>query len=108
MKASDGNFLKVSIMAERTGSIAHMGSKSFTLKPGSVAKANFVMEIDVDNMKWLDRSFDLDAFDGTEAEEIAFGAGRIPNRGPRVKELIPQSLEKIKNNVIAGASFILN
>ena len=68
---SDGNFLKVSITAERTGSIAHMGSKSFTLKPGSVAKANFVMEIDVDNMKWLDRSFDLDAFDGTEAEEIA-------------------------------------
>ena len=108
VKASDGNFLKVSITAERTGSIAHMGSKSFTLKPGSVAKANFVMEIDVDNMKWLDRSFDLDAFDGTEAEEIAFGAGRITNRGPRVKELIPQSLEKIKNNVIAGASFILN
>ncbi len=108
MSATGGDFLKVTIEAERTGSIARMGSKSFTLKPGSVVKANFVLEVNMDDMKRLERSFDLDGFDSAEAEEIAFGTGRVPNRGPRVKKLIPQNLAIINDNVNAGAFFTLN
>ena len=83
-----GKLLRMQIETERTGVNARMGSASYLLGPGSMVKTRYDFELGIDQMVKFEKNVDLDAFDGTAAEEIASAPGSVPDRAERVKEIL--------------------
>ena len=91
------------IEIERTGASLRTGNKSFVLNPGSSIKSSYEFTINSLGMQRLEE-VDLDAFDGSAAEEIASSRENIPDRAGRVKEILGRKhmLGSGGNSVKAG------
>ena len=59
-------------------------------------------------MMRFERDVDLDAFDGTEAEEIASDHGSVPGRANRVREALGENLVLGDISNAASVDFVLN
>ena len=53
-----------------------------------MVKTHYGFLIGIGRMKKFEEGLDLDAFDGTKAEEVASAPGSVPDRAGRVKELV--------------------
>ena len=100
--------LKVNIETKRTGGILRTGAESYQLGPGSMVKTGYLFEFGVDSMRKFEQKTDLDAFDGTEAEEIASAPGNAPGRAKRVKKALGKPFVIGYGTNIASVDFVLN
>lgn len=106
--AAGGTMLKVKIETERTGATLRTGAESYRLGPGSVVKTGYLFKLGNDDMRKFDRETDLDAFDGTAAEEIATAPGTAPGRADRVKDALGKPFLIGYGRNVASATFVLN
>ena len=108
LDARDDKTLVMKIETERTGVALRVGAKSFVLGPGSSIKASYNFEIDSPGMRSLKEGVDLDAFDGTKAEEIATARGSVPDRAARVKEVLGGNCMLGCGRSAVNTDFVLN
>lgn len=108
LDCAGGEYLRMQIETERTGVNARMGREAHILGPGSMVKTRYSFEIGMDDMAKFEKNVDLDAFDDTEAEEIASATGTVPDRAKRVKEILgPKHMLGAYSDAVA-VDFILN
>ena len=106
--ARDATLLDMTIETERTGASLRVGAQSFVLGPGSAIKTKYTFTIDGPGKRTLDNDVDLDAFDGTQAEEIATAPGSVPDRAKRVKEVLGGTCMLGCGGGAVKADFVLN
>ena len=103
-----GTYLSMKIETERTGVNVRMGSSSYVLGPGSAVKTHYGFQIGIGRMKKFEEGLDLDAFDGTKAEEVASNPRNVPDRAGRVKELVGNDKMLGENVDAVDVEFTLN
>lgn len=92
----------------RTGVNARMGREAHVLGPGSAVRTRYDFEIGMDDMVKFEKNVDLDAFDGTAAEEVASAPGSVPDRAERVREILgPKHMLGAYSDAVV-VDFILN
>ena len=96
------------IQTERTGATLRTGAESYRLGPGSAVRIGYQFVIAQRGMMRFERDVDLDAFDGTEAEEIASAPGNVPGRVNSVREALGENLVLGSISNAASVDFELN
>ena len=103
-----GNHIVMQIQTERTGATLRTGAESYRLGPGSAVRIGYQFVIAQRGMMRFERDVDLDAFDGTEAEEIASAPGNVPGRVNSVREALGENLVLGSGFNAASVDFVLN
>ena len=103
-----GNHIFMQIQTERTGATLRTGAESYRLGPGSAVRIGYQFVIAQRGMMRFERDVDLDAFDGTEAEEIASAPGNVPGRVNSVREALGENLVLGSGFNAASVDFVLN
>ncbi len=103
-----GNHIVMQIQTERTGATLRTGAESYRLGPGSAVRIGYQFVIAQRGMMRFERDVDLDAFDGTEAEEIASAPGNVPGRVNSVREALGENLVLGSGFNPASVDFVLN
>ena len=96
------------IQTERTGATLRTGAESYRLDPGSVVRIGYRFELGKDAMKRFEQDVNIDAFDGSAAEEIASDHGSVPGRANRVREALGENLVLGDISNAASVDFVLN
>ena len=103
-----GNHIVMQIQTERTGATLRTGAESYRLGPGSVVRIGYRFELGKDAMKRFEQDVNIDAFDGSAAEEIASDHGSVPGRANRVREALGENLVLGDISNAASVDFVLN
>ena len=103
-----GKHIVMQIQTERTGATLRTGAESYRLGPGSAVRIGYQFVIAQRGMMRFERDVDLDAFDGTEAEEIASAPGNVPGRVNSVREALGENLVLGSGFNAASVDFVLN